>query len=155
MTCFRVTILNVLHITGSQSPGPDIEVSSVPFPRAVSEPPPDFSDTSPSLLPLPDHYDARLRASTVRPHPSRNLSTTHPNHLTLRMPDIRGETEEYSWEWGNFPQKTPVWNAFEDAEKARKGKGRQRDEEYWGATNGRALSDAGRFEFPRTRLTYS
>lgn len=62
---------------------------------------------------------------------------------------MQGETEAYSWEWGNFPQKTPVWTAFAHAERDRKGKGKERDvgaeEDYWGAVhrNGYATDDAG------------
>ncbi|KAF7792895.1 hypothetical protein EIP86_003996 [Pleurotus ostreatoroseus] len=87
----------------SRSPSP--ELSSVPFPRATSEPPPDVSDIQPSTSDA--SYGTHLRAST-----RRGLHNAHSSTLKVALP----ETEEYSWEWGNFPQKTPVWTAFGNAQ---------------------------------------
>ena len=51
-------------------------------------------------------------------------SSEHPSTIKLAIP----EAEEYSWEWGNFPQKTPVWTAFNHGQAPSndvKGKGRE------------------------------
>ena len=99
-------------------------MSSVPFPRATSEPPPDVPGLEPSSPPrYPNGF------ATMRGPPS-----AHSGSLKLTLP----ETDEYLWEWGNFPQKTPVWTAFSNArprEADRKGKARippeEMPSEYW------------------------
>ncbi|KAI0340913.1 LNS2-domain-containing protein [Trametopsis cervina] len=85
----------------SRSPSPDS--GPVPFPRATSEPPPDFGEAhlmKPKLSSA--HFRAQARQKSVI------ATSEHPSTLKLTLP----EAEEYSWEWGNFPQKTPVWTAF-------------------------------------------
>lgn len=108
----------MLANTGTPSP----ELSSVPFPRATSEPPPDVSELPPTTL--SPRFDTHARALT-----RNGISNVHRSSLKVSLP----ETEEYSWEWGNFPQKTPVWSAFGDAQHRtidRKGKGRMSPDEY-------------------------
>ncbi|KAJ3551752.1 hypothetical protein NM688_g4523 [Phlebia brevispora] len=112
----------------SRPPSPGL--SSVPFPRATSEPPPDVSDLQPSSSDT--RFGAHVRAST-----RLGASNAHPSSLKLALP----QTEEYSWEWGNFPQKTPVWTAFANSQEHginRKGKRRMSPDEllrpssdYW------------------------
>lgn len=94
-------------------------MAPIPFPRATSEPPPDI-DESHHLKPI-----GSKRFGTQGRHKVNITSSAHPSSLKLAMP----EAEEYSWEWGNFPQKTPVWTAFNHAQSSGgdqdlKGKGR-------------------------------
>jgi phosphatidate phosphatase LPIN len=72
----------------------------VPFPRATSEPPPELDEVN--------SVTSIRRFGTQARRQAPIASSEHPSSLKLVMP----ETEEYSWEWGNFPQKTPVWTAF-------------------------------------------
>lgn len=95
MLFVSITVMNV----GSPSP----ELGPVPFPRATSEPPPEVDE--PHLLKppsAPSQFGAQSRRQLTL------TSSEHPSTLKLALP----EAEEYSWEWGNFPQKTPVWTAF-------------------------------------------
>lgn len=93
--------------------------SPVPFPRATSEPPPDIDEHPMKPLSSATRYATQARRKGAHPV----SSSEHPSSLKLTMP----ETEEYSWEWGNFPQKTPVWTAFNHVQHKSpdiKGKGR-------------------------------
>ncbi|KAI0796995.1 Lipin/Ned1/Smp2-domain-containing protein [Abortiporus biennis] len=117
----------------SRSPSPEVSSSSsfggpIPFPmRAISEPPPDMDVGVPSSPP------SKLSPQRTR---STNLSTAYASSsannssLKLTLPP-----QEYSWEWGNFPQKTPVRTAFDKVStSANKGKGRMlsdEDTDYW------------------------
>ncbi|TBU47240.1 LNS2-domain-containing protein [Dichomitus squalens] len=113
----------------SRTPSPPGTPLSVPFPtaRATSEPPPQHEDgyasiTSPQRAPFPT-IARDLPDNDNRPHiPS--------------LPSIRtSTTEEYTWDWGNFPQKTPVRSTFAHShapgtsvDLTRKGKGRMMSE---------------------------
>jgi hypothetical protein len=74
-----------------------------------------------AMPPLSSRYGTSAEPSSLR------LNHLNPA-LKLNLPDRDSAVvEEYSWEWGNFPQKTPVWTAFGQAaggEKDAKGKGR-------------------------------
>ncbi|KAF9814396.1 hypothetical protein IEO21_05130 [Rhodonia placenta] len=99
------------------SPSPSISSSPVPFPtmRATSEPPPEW---------------------TTR------MTPTLPTYTPPTTPPSR---EEYMWEWGSFPQRTPVRTMFETGFGAgRKGKERMRELDI--DTN--VESDAGMVESP-------
>ncbi|KAI0092200.1 Lipin/Ned1/Smp2-domain-containing protein [Irpex rosettiformis] len=127
--------LSPVSSEGNQTPGPSRSPSPdpgpIPFPRATSEPPPDV-DEEHSLQPsnASDRFKARSR---------RKLTLTaseNPSTMKLAMP----EAEEYSWEWGNFPQKTPVWTVFNHKQAPNhdeKGKGKMTPEDtvsppdYW------------------------
>ena len=81
---------------------------------------PNLKEISQLRRPIPVSCVARwtepssLRLSSVNPALKLNLPERDPTLV-----------EEYSWEWGNFPQKTPVWTAFAaGGEKDVKGKGR-------------------------------
>ncbi|KAH9943217.1 LNS2-domain-containing protein [Epithele typhae] len=84
------------------TPSPPATSSMVPFPRATSEPPPDF-----------DEYDAvsssRHAASTSV---TRTPSAADRAHLPSLSSLQASDTEEYTWDWGNFPQKTPIRTTF-------------------------------------------
>ncbi|GJE84370.1 LNS2-domain-containing protein [Phanerochaete sordida] len=105
----------------SRSPSPDLELpptAGIPFPRATSEPPPDIEDDElpphHSMPALTSRYGTSVRARGKRP-------TAESDALKLTLPERDPAlVDEYSWEWGNFPQKTPVWTAF--AEQDLKGK---------------------------------
>ncbi|KAI0720361.1 Lipin/Ned1/Smp2-domain-containing protein [Cerioporus squamosus] len=88
----------------SRTPSPPAQAPPlVPFPRATSEPPPDHEDEYETSL-------SRLPASaTVTRTPSNSDGRPHlPSLPTIHPPD----TEEYTWDWGNFPQKTPIRTTF-------------------------------------------
>lgn len=59
-------------------------------------------------------------------HARGKRTSADPSTLRLKLPEQDPAlVEEYSWEWGNFPQKTPVWTAFgQAADKDAKGKDR-------------------------------
>jgi phosphatidate phosphatase LPIN len=76
---------------GPSSSSPTINTVGLPFPtmRATSEPPPDTEEEKkPSSIP------------------------THTRHLSrpLNIPTLSGD--EYLWEWGGFPQKSPLRTTF-------------------------------------------
>ena len=50
-------------------------------------------------------------------------------HASISVRQVQPETEEYMWEWGNFPQRTPVRTTFPpmEAGPSRKGKERMSD----------------------------
>lgn len=79
-------------IYGPSSSSPTIHNVGLPFPtiRATSEPPPDIEEdhNPPSAVP------------------------SHTRHLSrpLNVPTLPGD--EYLWEWGGFPQKTPLQTTF-------------------------------------------
>ncbi|EKM59320.1 uncharacterized protein PHACADRAFT_191669 [Phanerochaete carnosa HHB-10118-sp] len=105
----------------SRSPSPDA-AAGIPFPRATSEPPPDLEDDE---MPAHHHHMPALTSrygTSSRTHNKR--PTADSDALKLSLPERDPAlVEEYSWEWGNFPQKTPVWTAF--AEKDVRGKGKR------------------------------
>jgi phosphatidate phosphatase LPIN len=74
---------------GPSSSSPTINNVGLPFPnmRATSEPPPDTEDENKPPSALPGH--------------TRHLS--RPLHIP---------GDEYLWEWGGFPQKTPLKTTF-------------------------------------------
>ncbi|TCD69995.1 hypothetical protein EIP91_005245 [Steccherinum ochraceum] len=90
----------------SRSPSPEPSRSSslaqpVPFPvRATSEPPPDMSEL---------HLSSSQSPPSRALKPSLNDPTASSSSLRLAIPT---ETEEYSWEWGSFPQRTPTLSSF-------------------------------------------
>ncbi|KAH8096741.1 LNS2-domain-containing protein [Cristinia sonorae] len=99
----------------SPSPEPSSYTSPVPFPiRATSEPPPDTSELHSSDLQLPSNRALK---------PSLNDPTASSSTLRLSIPP---ETDEYSWEWGSFPQRTPTIGSFAEAPAALNGKGKNR-----------------------------
>ncbi|PCH40827.1 LNS2-domain-containing protein [Wolfiporia cocos MD-104 SS10] len=75
----------------SRAPSPSNLSARMPFPsmRAASEPP-EVAGALPTLT-----------------LPATPLSRSPPSALRLS-----GETEEYMWEWGSFPQRTPVRSMF-------------------------------------------
>lgn len=77
----------------------------VPFPntRATSEPPPDDSIAFPSSTP-PD-------ITLTAPHTPKRLKTTSSLVVPTRLPE-GAEEEEYMWEWGAFPQRSPMRDLF-------------------------------------------
>lgn len=107
----------------SRSPSPDVASrpgTGIPFPRATSEPPPEIEDEE-----MPVHHN--MPALTSRYGTSARIHTKRPtadsDALKLNLPERDPSlVDEYSWEWGNFPQKTPVWTAFaeKDARAKRK-----------------------------------
>lgn len=112
-----IILLAYLIVCTSGSPSPDLPPSgSIPFPRATSEPPPDMDHIT---LTLPSRF------STARP-PLPGNSNSSASTLKVAMTPV---TEEYSWEWGNFPQKTPVRAAFGASITSLKGKERMVDGE--------------------------
>ncbi|PIL37372.1 hypothetical protein GSI_01065 [Ganoderma sinense ZZ0214-1] len=87
------------------SPSPAVPLS-VPFPtvRATSEPPPDHEDGYETSSP-PKH--------SLLPSMARTPSGTESRSHLPSLPSIRtSTTEEYTWDWGNFPQKTPIRSTF-------------------------------------------
>nr|VWP01801.1 DNA helicase (EC [Ganoderma boninense] len=106
------------------SPSPSAPLS-VPFPtvRATSEPPPDHEDGYETSSP-PKH--------SLLPSMARTPSGTESRSHLPSLPAIRtSATEEYTWDWGNFPQKTPIRSTFgphhgpgASVDLARKAKGR-------------------------------
>ncbi|EPQ59162.1 LNS2-domain-containing protein [Gloeophyllum trabeum ATCC 11539] len=70
----------------------DESSQAVPFPtmRVTSEPP-------------PEHESDYVSSSRHPLQPIQTASTAGPSSSKLAVP-----TEEYSWEWGAFPQKSPV-----------------------------------------------
>ncbi|KAI9000775.1 LNS2-domain-containing protein [Trametes punicea] len=92
------------------SPTPSIPPppSSVAFPtfRATSEPPPDHDD-------YPASTSRLANSATVTRTPS--ASTAPRPHLPTLPTVPTSDTEEYTWDWGNFPQKTPVRTTFPHA----------------------------------------
>ncbi|KAE9409869.1 LNS2-domain-containing protein [Gymnopus androsaceus JB14] len=69
---------------------------TVPFPtRATSEPPPNLPPSSTSAFP------------PASPGPSTSKRFTSPGKLTVLTP-----VQEYSWEWGAFPQPSPMKTSF-------------------------------------------
>ncbi|EMD40588.1 hypothetical protein CERSUDRAFT_130588 [Gelatoporia subvermispora B] len=99
----------------SRSPSPvnaGASSSAIPFPsfRATSEPPPDIdpSFSSPPSRTPPSDFPSRS-PSTSRMHATK--AKVGP-HISLQSLPTRADAEEYMWEWGNFPQKTPVRTVF-------------------------------------------
>ena len=114
------------------TPSPPSTPPLVPFPsaRATSEPPPDHDED----------YDvmsaSRHAASTSV---TRTPSTVEGRAHVPSLPSLHtSDTEEYTWDWGNFPQKTPIRSTFPHAHghsqgtsvdlTTRKGKGRMMSE---------------------------
>ncbi|KAL4264491.1 lipin family protein [Pleurotus pulmonarius] len=77
-----------LLIPHSQSQFIASSSKAVPFPRATSEPPPDFEE---EVTPPPGSVSSK------------------PNQLTISPP-----VQAYSWEWGAFPQPSPMTATFKD-----------------------------------------
>ena len=77
---------------GPSSSSPTIHNVGLPFPalRATSEPPPDMEEENKLPSSIPSH--------------TRHLSRP------LSIPTLSGD--EYLWEWGGFPQKTPLNTTF-------------------------------------------
>ncbi|KAF4601713.1 hypothetical protein EYR40_004912 [Pleurotus pulmonarius] len=75
-----------LLIPHSQSQFIASSSKAVPFPRATSEPPPDFEE---EVTPPPGSVSSK------------------PNQLTISPP-----VQAYSWEWGAFPQPSPMTATF-------------------------------------------
>ncbi|KAK7470313.1 lipin Ned1 [Stygiomarasmius scandens] len=74
---------------------------TIPFPsvRAISEPPPDILDPSyPSSLPTPSISSGSIMSSRPK---------VTSNQLSILTP-----VQEYSWEWGAFPQPSPMKASF-------------------------------------------
>ncbi|OBZ70053.1 Nuclear elongation and deformation protein 1 [Grifola frondosa] len=90
----------------SPSTSPEPESGGIPFPsyRATSEPPPDLdSDLTPTTS---SHVSSFASTSRTPPTPSIRSSKG-------KIPALHTEnSQEYMWEWGNFPQKTPVRTTF-------------------------------------------
>ncbi|KAI0751040.1 Lipin/Ned1/Smp2-domain-containing protein [Daedaleopsis nitida] len=119
-----------------QTPGPSSEnpfapadaPSFVPFPRATSEPPLDYEEG----------YDFN---SNPR-HPAsvsvtRTPSATQGRGYVPTLPSIHTpQADQYTWDWGNFPQRTPIRTTFTQGHlpgtsvdmSSRKGKGRMMSE---------------------------
>ncbi|RXW25180.1 hypothetical protein EST38_g692 [Candolleomyces aberdarensis] len=79
----------------------DASNSPVPFPmyRATSEPPPDI-DVEP-LTPVPGSG-----------HSTSDLLPHHQNRAPTRLQVMHQHQQEYMWEWGNFPQPSPIKPTF-------------------------------------------
>ncbi|KAI9068467.1 LNS2-domain-containing protein [Trametes sanguinea] len=90
------------------SPAPSTPPQSAPvaFPtfRATSEPPPDHDE-------YPEPSTSRLaNSASVTRTPSASVA---PRPHLGTLPTIHTEdADEYTWDWGNFPQKTPVRTSF-------------------------------------------
>ncbi|KAI0650498.1 Lipin/Ned1/Smp2-domain-containing protein [Trametes meyenii] len=146
--------------TPSPSPSTSTPPSSsgVPFPvfRATSEPPPDHDEfSSPSTSRL-------INSEAVTRTPSGSIATRP--HLSTLPPTASPDPTEYTWDWGNFPQKTPVRTTFPHVVghshghnhlagvsvdlTPRKGKGRMMSEELGVGelTRNRAISAMGAIE---------
>ncbi|CCM00174.1 uncharacterized protein FIBRA_02202 [Fibroporia radiculosa] len=117
----------------SRTPSPSTSSSDrVPFPsfRATSEPPLEFAgDMTPGIPALTPPTTPPSRSPSIsRMHATKARVGPHASIPTLRPP---AGAQEYMWEWGNFPQKTPVTTMFApfgDARSSqRKGKGRMRE----------------------------
>ena len=95
--------------------------------RATSEPPPDLSNIG---LPTPPSSVSPARRSFTPQHsPSFESPSSSGNFLKLDLP-LETE-EEYSWEWGSFPQKTPVratFGKYDTLAGSSKGKARMEDD---------------------------
>lgn len=100
----------------------------VHFPRATSEPPPDTAEDGGFELSLPspsEVHPSSPRRPQHRHQPSDAGAAAARLGLSLTQPP-----DEYMWEWGAFPQRSPIVENFEPrgmrAAKARwKGKGRE------------------------------
>ncbi|KAJ2931724.1 hypothetical protein H1R20_g5333, partial [Candolleomyces eurysporus] len=79
----------------------DASNSPVPFPmyRATSEPPPDVDIEPLTPVPGPGHS-----TSDLLPH--------HQNRAPTRLQVMHQHQQEYMWEWGNFPQPSPIKPTF-------------------------------------------
>ncbi|KZT05643.1 LNS2-domain-containing protein [Laetiporus sulphureus 93-53] len=98
----------------SRSPSPSASSSAlVPFPtiRAKSEPPPEHETRlTPSVV----------TSSSPTSPPTHTLSdrmhATQPKFVQHRLSSLPAsqdaDTEEYMWDWGSFPQRTPIRTAF-------------------------------------------
>lgn len=111
----RDASLRCIHVSsGSPSPpsSPETYASdSVRFPpmRATSEPPPDTSSPPHSSNNPNVQFTSDGPSTTEFPRTEVDLHTALPPLVT---PSDRSETEAYMWEWGGFPQKTPVQTTF-------------------------------------------
>ncbi|TFY64494.1 hypothetical protein EVJ58_g2591 [Rhodofomes roseus] len=119
---------DLAHCAGTPSPPVN---APIPFPtmRATSEPP--FEHPTGMTPPL-----AALTPPTTPPTRSPSMSRMHATkakvgpHATIPVRRAQPETEEYMWEWGNFPQRTPVRTTFPSMDglnPSRKGKERMSD----------------------------
>ncbi|THH29663.1 hypothetical protein EUX98_g4516 [Antrodiella citrinella] len=105
----------------SRTPSPEPSASSsyqppVPFPiRATSEPPPDVFE----------HLSVSQSPPARALKPSFNDAIASSSSLKL---SIQPDAEEYSWEWGNFPQRTPTIGSFGKLSRSSdiNGKGKER-----------------------------
>jgi len=79
-------------LVGPSSSSPTVHTVGLPFPtiRATSEPPPDMEEENRPPSSIPSHI--------------RHLSRP------LNVPTLSGD--EYLWEWGGFPQKSPLKTTF-------------------------------------------
>ncbi|KAF9521416.1 hypothetical protein CPB83DRAFT_928259, partial [Crepidotus variabilis] len=90
----------------------------VPDFRATSEPPPDTDDVAIAIEnPSPRIHSATIPVPHLRPHPHRaHLQHTHSLSLTTSPAHTHHAhdslPQEYSWEWGAFPQPSPIKATF-------------------------------------------
>ncbi|EIN10997.1 LNS2-domain-containing protein [Punctularia strigosozonata HHB-11173 SS5] len=95
---------------------PETEPDSVPLPfiRATSEPPLDTDESQPhSQPPHRPHHATAASMSNFISSPTRRSPTRvkTSSNMTLRPPGA-GEDDEYLWEWGAFPQRSPAKEVF-------------------------------------------
>ncbi|KAL6305763.1 Lipin/Ned1/Smp2-domain-containing protein [Sparassis latifolia] len=128
----------------SPSPSPSMPTESssappgpVPFPsmRAASEPPPE-GDLRPQFAAQSPPIASSSRSpskSGIRANKSKVVPRASLRELNVSTLDV--DTPQYVWEWGNFPQKTPVETDYRipfpgvnDSLDTRKGKGRMYSE---------------------------
>ncbi len=80
---------------------------------------PDFLDlnvpsTSPSGEVLKTSASSNLVSPSHKPipfpslHPPSALSPDHPDHTSVSLPQSSATSDEYSWEWGGFPQRAQI-----------------------------------------------
>ncbi|KAF9528024.1 Lipin/Ned1/Smp2-domain-containing protein [Crepidotus variabilis] len=90
----------------------------IPDFRATSESPPDTDDVAIAIEnPSPRIHSATIPVLHLRPHPHRaHLQHTHSLSLTTSPAHTHHAhdslPQEYSWEWGAFPQPSPIKATF-------------------------------------------
>ena len=60
-------------------------------------------------------------------HTSSALSSDHPHHISVSLPHSSATSDEYSWEWGGFPQRSQI--NMEDTDSGIASHGTETDEQ--------------------------
>jgi hypothetical protein len=76
----------------------DLDAPSTSLSGEVFKPSASFNLASPSHKPIP----------FPSLHPSSALSPDHLHHTSVSLPGSSATSDEYSWEWGGFPQRSRI-----------------------------------------------